>query len=140
MSRKQGVLAVVAAGGAVGALARAGVQTRWSEPAGAFPWATLGINVLGCFLLGMLTVLTTVLVARWWVRPLLGTGFLGGFTTFSSYVVWADQLALSESLMLAAGYVVVTPATCVAAAWAGSHAPAVLGLPHGHAPLARVQE
>lgn len=140
MSQERQVLAVVAAGGALGAMARAGVQQRWGEAAGTFPWATFSINVLGCLLLGMLTVLTTVLATKWWVKPFLGAGLLGGFTTFSAYVVWAGQLALGDNLALAAGYVAVTPVICVAAAWLGAHAPAALGLPHGHAPLARAQE
>ena len=54
----------------------------------SLPWATLLTNVVGCALIGVLMVL----VAERWpdrrlVRPFLGTGILGGFTTFSTYVV-----------------------------------------------------
>ncbi|MGB5951236.1 MAG: CrcB family protein [Ornithinimicrobium sp.] len=140
MSRQQHVLAVVAAGGAIGSLVRASVQQTWVESAGTFPWVTLGINIVGCFCLGMLTVLAAVRSSPWWVTPFLGTGLLGGFTTFSAYVVWAGELALSDNLTLAVGYVALTPAICVSAAWLGAHAPGALGMPHGHAPLARTQE
>ncbi|MGB5936136.1 MAG: CrcB family protein [Ornithinimicrobium sp.] len=140
MRRDLQVLGAVAAGGALGASARAGMEQGWGQGAGTFPWTTLGINVAGSLLLGMLTVLTTVFAAAWWVRPLLGTGALGGFTTFSAYVVWAGELAVGDDMALAAGYLVATPVLCVAAAWLGAHCPAVLGLPHGHPPLARTQE
>lgn len=140
MSRELQVLAAVAVGGAVGACARFGVQQWWARPAAGFPWATLAINVLGSFLLGLLTVLTVVLAAWWWVKPLLGTGVLGGFTTFSAYVVVTSEFVLEDHLALAVAYVVATPVLCVAAAWLGAHTPKALGLPHGHAPLARAQE
>lgn len=73
------LMLVVAAGGALGASTRFGVST-------IFPGlpSTLGINVVGSFLLG-------VLVARKpygrWSRPFLGTGILGGFTTMSTLAV-----------------------------------------------------
>ncbi|MDQ0378530.1 fluoride efflux transporter FluC [Amycolatopsis thermophila] len=82
------VVAVVAAGGAVGALARYGLAQAWPTAAGHFPWATFVTNVLGCFLIGVLMVLVTeVRVAHRLVRPFVGVGVLGGFTTFSTYAV-----------------------------------------------------
>ncbi len=140
MRRDLQVLGAVAAGGALGASARAGMEQGWGQTAGTFPWTTLGINVVGSFLLGMLTVLTATFASTWWVKPSLGTGALGGFTTFSAYVLWASELAVGNNTALAAGYLVATPVVCVAAAWLGAHAPVVLGLPHGHPPLARNQE
>ncbi len=69
----------VSAGGALGALARYGLQLAWPVPAGGFPWSTLVINASGCLLIG-------VLMARVaGPQPFLGAGVLGGFTTFSAY-------------------------------------------------------
>lgn len=82
------VVAAVATGGALGALARWGVAEMLPHDAGRFPWSTVVANVVGCFLIGVLMVLV---VERWshrrLARPFLGTGILGGFTTFSTYAV-----------------------------------------------------
>lgn len=80
------VVAVVAAGGGTGAAGRYGAGFLWPSGAAAFPWTTLLVNVIGCALIGVLLVLTfEVCVAHRLVRPFLGTGVLGGFTTFSIY-------------------------------------------------------
>jgi CrcB protein len=74
---------LVAVGGAIGVLSRWGVA-RLTLHSEALVWSTVGINVLGSFLLGLL-------VAENWfsrdVREGLGVGFLGGFTTFSTFSV-----------------------------------------------------
>ena len=76
----------VAAGGFLGTLLRHTLGQVITERPGELPWTTLGINVLGSFLLGWLT-------ARWaspsagtprWLRAALGPGLLGSFTTFSA--------------------------------------------------------
>ncbi|GAA3876044.1 fluoride efflux transporter FluC [Streptomyces sedi] len=86
-------LAAVAAGGALGALARYGAALRWPTRPGAFPWTTVGVNVLGCLLIGvLLVVLTEAVTARPLLRPFLGTGVLGGFTTLSTYAVDVETL------------------------------------------------
>lgn len=80
------VLAVIAAGGGVGAVARYGVGLWLPTTAGRFPWGTFAIDVSGCFLIGVLMVLITeVWSAHKLIRPFLGVGLLGGFTTFSTY-------------------------------------------------------
>lgn len=109
------VLGVIFIGGVGGGLARYVVTQAWPTPAHAFPWATFVVNTGGAFALALLLV---VLVEVWaphrYARPLLGTGFLGAFTTFSSVVTAADQLAahghartaviyLSASLLAALG-------------------------------------
>ena len=76
----------VALGSAVGAPARylldRLVQNRHER---VFPWGTLFVNVTGCFALGLVVALTSEHEAADWVVPLLGTGFLGGYTTFSTF-------------------------------------------------------
>lgn len=53
-----------------------------------FPYGTLSVNILGCFLMGFLTIfLLERLNGYDWLRPLLLIGFLGGFTTFSSFSI-----------------------------------------------------
>jgi fluoride exporter len=110
------VVAAVSAGGALGALARFGIEEAWPHHAGDFPWATLAINVSGCFLIGMLAAA----IGRWWpeqrfLRPFLGSGVLGGYTTFST---WAVETLQSRPLV-AVGYLGVTVAGALLAAWAG---------------------
>ena len=88
----------VAAGGAIGALARLGVNAAVPNRGLGFVWATFAENVTGCLLIGALMVVATEL----WpagtyphghlVRPFLGTGVLGGFTTFSAYTCDARAL------------------------------------------------
>ncbi|MEH0843998.1 CrcB family protein [Micromonospora sp. CPCC 205711] len=81
------VLGAIAAGGVLGALARAGVQTALPHPPGGFPWATFAVNVTGCLLIGVLMAVIGRRRVAPLTRPFLGVGILGGFTTFSAYVV-----------------------------------------------------
>ncbi len=108
------VLAAVAAGGALGSLARWGVGLAVADP-----WGTLLVNVTGCFLIG-------VLVARYGraalLRAFLGTGVLGGFTTFSTASTATVALAQSGRIPLAALYALGTLALCVTATAAGVRA------------------
>ena len=101
--------AVVGGGGAVGALARAGLAELWPHRPDEWPWATLVTNATGSALLGVLLV---VLAARYprdrYARPLLGTGVLGGYTTFSTFSVDAAQLIRFDRPGVALGYVVAT--------------------------------
>jgi CrcB protein len=83
------LLVVVAAGGAVGALARYGVAEALPHGRSALPVGTLVVNVVGCLCLGLLVGLEPW--ARW-LRPFLGTGVLGGFTTFSTFALETDRL------------------------------------------------
>lgn len=85
-------MALVALGGAAGSVLRALAAAAWpADPAaGAVPWATLAVNGLGAFALG---VLVGVAPASAGVRLLLGTGLCGGFTTFSTVAVEGVGLA-----------------------------------------------
>lgn len=101
--------AVVALGGGLGALARYGVGQLLPTVPGHFPWGTFAINVSGCFLIGVLMVLVTeVWPARRLVRPFLGVGVLGGYTTFSTYAVEFTNLLKPGDVPLAFGYLAGT--------------------------------
>ena len=104
--RRHRVAAVVAIGGVVGALGRAGIARLWSHPPAGWPWATFVTNVSGCVLIAVLLVLQVErLPHRPYLRPLLGTGVLGGFTTFSTFAVEAVELARLHRYGLATAYV-----------------------------------
>lgn len=100
------VLAVIAAGGAVGSLARWGLTLLLPHPAGTFPWPTFTANVAGCLLLGVLMVLVLeVWPPSRYLRPFLGVGVLGGFTTFSTAMLDARALLVDGRTALAGLYV-----------------------------------
>ncbi|MCA2226157.1 fluoride efflux transporter CrcB [Nonomuraea aurantiaca] len=116
-------LGAIALGGAAGALARYGLGVAFPRQAGAFPWTTLAINTVGCLLIGMLMVaITEVWSAPGWVRPLLGVGVLGGFTTFSTYILETNQLLEGGAARTALAYLALTPVLALIAVWTGSAA------------------
>ncbi|WP_327004047.1 CrcB family protein [Dactylosporangium sp. NBC_01737] len=112
--RPGAVLAVVAVGGSAGSAARYGVALLLPHDAGTgVPWATLAVNSLGCLLIGVLVV---VVEGRHpLLRPMLGIGVLGGFTTFSTFAVDAVVLADRGAVWTAAAYVAGTLVTALAA-------------------------
>ncbi len=117
------VIGVVAAGGAIGAVARYGATQLWPTAAGAFPWTILAVNVAGCALMGVLMVLITELSSpHRLVRPFLGTGILGGFTTFSTYAVDIQSLVDARRAPLALAYLAGTLLAALAAVWGASAA------------------
>jgi fluoride exporter len=84
------IVAVVAVGGVLGALARYQAGLWWPPVSGRFDGTTLAINVLGCLLIGVLaTVVVDLRTSHPLVRPFWVTGVLGGFTTFSTYATTA---------------------------------------------------
>ena len=117
-SRGQGLfIAAVSAGGALGAGARYGAALLWPTAAGAFPWTTLVVNAVGCALIGVLMVVTEAWSAHHLVRPFLGTGVLGGFTTFSTYAVDTQQLVDGGSPRTGLAYLVLTLLVAMVAVW-----------------------
>ncbi|MFC5060618.1 fluoride efflux transporter CrcB [Actinomycetospora atypica] len=119
--RGQGAaVAVVAVGGALGALARWALGVAWPTPPGGFPTTTLGINVVGCLLMGVLVVhVAEVRTAHPLIRPFLGVGVLGGFTTFSTFAYDAHQLLVGGRPGVALAYLAATGVGSVGAAAAG---------------------
>lgn len=94
----------MAAGGAVGAVARHGLAVALPAEPGGLPVATLTANLLGCLLLGLLVGARPHDPV---LRPLLGTGVLGGFTTFSALALQTDRL-LADAPLLALAYLALT--------------------------------
>ncbi|WP_024355757.1 fluoride efflux transporter FluC [Leucobacter chironomi] len=115
-------LAVVAVGGALGSLARY-LLSIWIGPSGDFPLAVFAANVAGAFLLGLLVELVTRAGGdggRWrTVRLLLGTGVLGGFTTYSMLAADIAELLLGGAFGVAALYALLTLVLGGAASWCG---------------------
>ena len=112
--------ALVATGGAAGASLRWFVGREWPVRAGEVPWSTLAVNVAGCLAIGVLmVVLDEVLAGHPTIRPLLGVGVLGGFTTFSTFAVESHAL-LGSHRDLALAYLVGTPILAVVAAILGA--------------------
>lgn len=111
----------VAAGGALGAVSRYWLML-WVTALGAtrFPWGTLLVNVLGSCAIGVLYVLIServVLTEQW--RALLVVGYLGAFTTFSTFSLDALLLLQEGRLVPALAYVASSVLLCVAGAWLG---------------------
>jgi CrcB protein len=106
---------LVAAGGVVGSLARAAVGTALPHEPGSWGWATLAVNVLGAAALCALLVQVPSPQAR----LLLGTGLLGGFTTFSGFALDAVLMADAGRPAAAAGYVLTGLGTMIAGGVAG---------------------
>ncbi|OBK84835.1 CrcB protein [Mycolicibacter heraklionensis] len=118
MREQAPVVAAVAVGGAIGAGARYGVALAMPTPAGGFPWATWVINVSGCALMGVLMVAITELwVGHRLLRPLLGTGVLGGYTTFSTFAGDVDTLVAAGHPVRALVYLITTPVAVLIATW-----------------------
>lgn len=113
-------LAVIALGGAAGTLGRFELTRLIPPTANGFPWPTFTANLVGAFILGLVIVLLLDrLPPSRYVRPLIGTGFCGGLTTFSTLAVEFDLLVKSGHVPLAIGYLVATLVAGMAAVWAG---------------------
>lgn len=106
---------LVGIGGALGVLARYGIS-RVTLHTETLIWSTVAVNIVGSFLLGLL-------VAEHWfgrdVREALGVGFLGGFTTFSTFSVQIVLEANAGEPWRAFGYLIASVAGGVLAAAAG---------------------
>jgi CrcB protein len=114
-----GALVTIALGGALGAPARYAIAQALKVNAHSFPWATFIANVSGAFALGVfLTWVAPHHLSRL-LRPLVATGFLGAFTTFSTFAIEAVLLVRNHHVPMALLYVVTTLAAGLAAAATG---------------------
>lgn len=110
------VLAVISAGGALGAVARYGLGRAIPRGPADFPWPTFVVNVTGCLVIGVFMVaITEAFAAHRLLRPFLGVGVLGGFTTFSTYTVDGVRLVRGGDYRIALLYVLGTMLACLLA-------------------------
>jgi fluoride exporter len=117
-------VAAVAIGGFFGGLLRYVVGLALPTSSGGFPWSVFVVNTGGAFILALLLVLVLeVLPPTTYVRPLIGTGFCGALTTFSSVATGVDQLVARGHAGVAVSYVVLS----LAAGLAGASSGIVLG-------------
>jgi CrcB protein len=119
-ARHPAVLGVIAVGGVLGALLRYQIGRWWPTPTDHFPSATLTINLTGCLAIGVLLgVIGEMSSPPPLLRPFLGTGVLGGFTTFSTYAVDIQTLLRHGDAGIALAYLFATAAGAVAAVGLG---------------------
>ncbi|MFN8099182.1 MAG: fluoride efflux transporter CrcB [Dermatophilaceae bacterium] len=114
------ILLVIAAGGALGSLARWALAEAIPHARGGIPIATWTANLTGAFILGALLVLVTeVWPPHRHLRPFLAVGVLGGFTTFSTYMLDAHTLLGAGAPGRLTAYVLGTLVTGLIACWGG---------------------
>ena len=102
---RRDILLAIAVGGALGALARWSLAEALPHASDELPWATVLANLSGCFAIGvLLAVLSERRPDDRLLRPLLGTGVLGGFTTFSTYALDTRDLLAAGRPALAVAY------------------------------------
>lgn len=111
-------LAAIFAGGAIGAATRVWIGRHLTAGASDWPWATFTINITGSFALAYLaTRLQERLPQSTYRRPLLGTGFCGAYTTFSTMQVELLKIVEAHRYGLAAGYAAASITAGYAAIW-----------------------
>jgi fluoride exporter len=117
---RRSALAFVALGGALGAPARYEMSRLIPVSAGGFPWATFWTNVSGSLVLGFILVL---IIERFppsrHLRAFVAVGFLGAYTTYSTFMVESDVLVRDGHAGRAAVYVLASSVVGLAAAWIG---------------------
>jgi len=114
---------VIALGGALGAVSRALISAQITKALGTgFPFATLAINLLGSFAMGIcaVVILDYFKMTGYW-RELIMVGFLGAFTTFSTFSIEGLNLLHSGQLAAAAVYFITSVIGCVLACFIGWH-------------------
>jgi len=109
-----GTLLLLAIGGALGTLARYGLnglisghQAKQFPIAAAFPLGTMVVNITGCFVIGFIAAISDPSLGRTWLktgwRDFLMVGFCGGYTTFSSYGIQTLNLARDSEWLQVGG-------------------------------------
>lgn len=115
------VLSAIAAGGVVGALARYAITEAIPTAPVDFPWALFLVNVSGSLLIGVLMVLVTdVFPGRRLLRPFVGVGVLGGYTTFSAAMLDVDQAIEAGAVRTALAALAATAVVSLVAVWVGT--------------------
>lgn len=111
-------LSAIFAGGVIGALLRVWLGRQFAAEPTQWPWATFAINISGAFALGYLaTRLQERLPLSTYRRPLLGTGFCGAYTTFSTMQVETLSMIEHGRYGLAGGYAIASICAGYVAVW-----------------------
>lgn len=133
-------LLLIAAGGALGSVVRDRLGVAFPTPQGQWPWTIFWVNVTGAFVLGALLETLAVLGPDegWRRRARLGvgTGVLGGYTTYSTFAVDTASLGRSDHLVLALGYALASIVLGFAAAYVATWA---VGAAHRRVVLRRME-
>ncbi len=120
---RPGAAARVALGGVIGTAARYGLALLRPTPPGGWPWATFAVNIAGALLLGaLLEALVRAGDDTGWrrhARLLLGTGFCGSLTTYSTFAVEADLLVRDHATGTALAYLAASLVSGIAAVAVG---------------------
>ena len=121
--RDHALLPLIVLGGSLGTCGRALQEGAFPPSPGGWPWATFGANLAGALLLGLLleALARTGPDTGWRRRARLtvGTGLLGGYTTYSTFAVEVSQLSREAPYLLGAAYAVTSVLLGLAAAAAG---------------------
>jgi len=114
-------LLLIAIGGAAGSLARYGTAVLFAGPPDrtAFPWGTFAANLIGCLLVGYVNGLLLEKVIRPEMRFLLTIGFIGGFTTFSTFGYETATFLRDGNYARAAAYLVLSNIAGIALVFVG---------------------
>ncbi|MFC4617554.1 fluoride efflux transporter CrcB [Camelliibacillus cellulosilyticus] len=104
---------MVAVGGFFGAIARYGFAKAFNRS--RFPYGTIAVNLLGAFLLGLLYGLN---ISQTWLL-FLGTGFMGAFTTFSTFKIETVELQLKKEWRILVSYILISYGGGLLLAWLG---------------------
>jgi CrcB protein len=119
-----GLALLVAVGATVGTLLRASIELVFPHAPGEWPWATFAINILGGLALGALIEALALrgpdTGRRRMLRLGVGTGVVGGFTTYSTFVVEIDRLATAGAVSMALVYTLASVVLGVVAAAIGA--------------------
>ena len=100
---------IVGVGGFAGSIARYGLSLAFQKYSIVMPLGTIGANIIGCFIIGIIAHFSTgTSVLSPEMRLLLATGFCGGFTTMSSFVYESTQMLKSNELYYVALYFLIT--------------------------------
>jgi CrcB protein len=116
--REWDLLLVIALGGIIGAEARYGLSRAIVHRPGTMPWSTVVINLVGAALIGALMAFVDRGAPRL-LRPFVGVGIMGGFTTFSTFTVDIDVLLKDGRPGVAVGYLALSVLGCLVAVWVG---------------------
>jgi len=114
------IVGALALGGVLGAVSRSGVALALPAETDRFPWGTFLVNVSGSAALGFILILVLERFPRGRLaRPVLGTGFLGAYTTFSTFMVEAVELVRAGHPATAASYLGASVVAGLVAVWIG---------------------